>query len=132
MSRSLIAYFLGASLGNSAIRILTGKTIYFSKQRGEVYLGWLIFVTRLLPVFSFDLISYAAGITHLSLPIYTAATILGMIPSTFLITYMGESLMISPLLSVLFGIIFVVALVGVPMGIRRYNWFNLKDIVHIQ
>ena len=85
-----MAYFLGRTLGRSAIKALTGKVIYFSKQRGEVYLGWFIFITRLLPVLSFDLISYAAGMASLSLPIYASDTLLGMIPSTLLLTYIGN------------------------------------------
>ena len=76
----LLAYFIGRSLGRSVVYLLTGKVIYFEKRRGELYLGWLIFVTRLLPVLSFDLISYGAGVSGLSLPIYATATLLGMIP----------------------------------------------------
>lgn len=62
----LIAYFLGYTLGRSSIKFLTGKIVYFSQQKGELYLSVFIFITRLLPIFSFDLISYAAGISGLS------------------------------------------------------------------
>lgn len=92
---SLIAYFIGRTLGRSAVKALTSKIIYFSKDRGELLLGVLIFVTRLLPVLSFDPISYGAGLTGLSFPIYAVSTLLGMIPSTLLLTYLGESFTIS-------------------------------------
>lgn len=88
----LIAYFLERTLGRSAIKALTGQIIYFSKNKGENYLNWLIFITRILPIFSFDLISYAAGIAGFSFPKYAIATFLGMIPSTFLLTYVGRAL----------------------------------------
>jgi len=81
----LIAYFIGRSLGRSAVKALTGKAIYFSKDRGEWLLGGVIFITRLLPILSFDLISYGAGLTNLSLPIYASSTLLGMVPSTLLL-----------------------------------------------
>ena len=42
-SGSLIAYFIGRSLGRSAVKALTGKIIYFSKEKGEWLLGGLIF-----------------------------------------------------------------------------------------
>jgi uncharacterized membrane protein YdjX (TVP38/TMEM64 family) len=128
----LVAYFIGRTLGRSAVRALTGKSIYFSKARGEVYLGWLIFVTRLLPVLSFDLISYGAGMTGLSLSIYAIATLFGMIPSTFFLTYMGSAFTIGLPLGIALTVIFLGLLVGLPWGIRRYNWFGLQDIVRIE
>lgn len=128
----LIAYFIGQSLGRTAVYTLTGKVIYFTKDRGEIYLGCLIFMTRLLPVLSFDLISYGAGITGLSLPIYATATLLGMIPSTFFLTYMGATFQVGKILGVVLLIVFVILLVGLPWGIRRYNWFGMRDIIRVE
>ncbi|WP_121970594.1 TVP38/TMEM64 family protein [Leptolyngbya sp. BC1307] len=131
-SGSLIAYFIGRSLGRSAVKALTGKIIYFSKEKGEWLLGGLIFVTRLLPVLSFDLISYGAGLTGLSLPIYASSTLLGMIPSTLLLTYLGEAFTLGAWPAVTLSLLFVALLVLLPWGIRRYNWFGLRDIVRIE
>ncbi|GAB4370244.1 MAG: TVP38/TMEM64 family protein [Elainellaceae cyanobacterium] len=128
----VLAYFIGRSLGRSAVQAITGKLIYFSKDRGEVYLGYLIFFTRLLPVLSFDLVSYAAGLTGLSFPIFAAATLLGMIPSTLLLTYMGAAFTVGLPLGIGLAIGFVILLVVLPWGIRRYNWFGMRDIIHIE
>lgn len=128
----LLAYFIGYTLGRAAVRALTGKLIYFSKRRGEIYLGWVIFITRLLPVFSFDLISYGAGITGLSLPIYVIATFFGMIPSTFFLTFLGSTFTIGLPLGILLSILFLLLLFGLPYAIHRYNWFNMSDIIHIE
>lgn len=128
----LIAYFIGRSLGISAVYALTGKVICFTKNRGEIYLGWLIFITRLLPVLSFDLISYGAGITGLSLPIYASATLMGMIPSTFFLTYMGAVFQIGMSMGITLLGLFLILLIGLPWGIRRYNWLGLQDIIHIE
>lgn len=129
---SIIAYFIGKSLGRSTVKALTGKIVYFSKEKGEWLLGGLIFVTRLLPVLSFDLISYGAGLTGLSLPIYASSTLLGMIPSTLLLTYLGEAFTLSAWSAIALSITFVVLLVLVPYVIRRYNWLGLRDIVRIE
>lgn len=129
---SLIAYFLGCTLGRSAIKALTGKAIYFSKRRGEVYLGWLIFVTRLLPFLSFDLISYGAGITGLSLPIYATATLLGMIPSTFLLTYMGSAFTVEMPVAIALAVVFLIIMIVIPWGIKRYNWLGMKDVIRFE
>ncbi len=128
----LVAYCIGLTLGRSVVRALTGKVVYFSKERGEKLLGVLIFVTRLLPVMSFDLISYAAGLTGLSFHIYAIATLLGMIPSTLLLTYMGEAFTMGLPLGIAMAIIFGVLLVVLPWGIRRYNWLDLRDIIRIE
>lgn len=128
----LIAYYLGRTLGRSAIKALTGKIMVFSKRKGEIYLGWLIFASRLLPVLSFDLISYGAGMTGLSLPIYATATLLGMIPSTFLLTYLGDAIVVDFSQGIVLSIIFLIILVGLPWAVRRYNWFGLRDSIRIE
>lgn len=128
----VIAYFIGYSLGRSAVKALTGKAIYFSAQRGEVFLGWMIFVTRLLPILSFDLISYGAGMTGLSFPIYAVATLLGMIPSTFLITYLGSTFTVELPLGFALSIMFLGVLIGLPWAAQRYNWFGLRDVIRIE
>ncbi|KPQ32978.1 MAG: hypothetical protein HLUCCA11_19990 [Phormidesmis priestleyi Ana] len=131
-SGGLIAYFIGRTLGRSTVKALTGKIIYFSKDRGEKLLGIVIFTTRLLPVLSFDLISYGAGLTGLSLPIYALSTLLGMIPSTLLLTYLGESFTVGIPGAIALSIAFIVLLVLLPWGIRQYNWFGLRNIIRIE
>lgn len=129
---SLIAYYLGRTLGRSGIKALTGKAIYFSKRRGQVYLGWLIFITRLLPVLSFDLMSYGAGITGISLKIYAIATLLGMIPSTLLLTYLGSTFTIGGRLGMVLSLMFLLLLFGLPWGIKRFNWLGLRDVIRVE
>ncbi|GAB4131307.1 MAG: hypothetical protein Fur0046_00130 [Cyanobacteria bacterium J069] len=90
---ALIAYFLGLTLGQSLFKATLGKIPFFSKRRSDRPMGWAIFVSRLLPIYPFDLISYGAGMSHVPLRIYLIATVLGMIPPTFLLTYLGDSLM---------------------------------------
>lgn len=133
-SGALIAYGLGNRMGQPLIKALTGKTLNFSTAQGEIYLGWIIFTTRLLPIFSFDLISYAAGIARLSLPIYASATLFGMIPSTLLLTGLGGSVHLSDVhfsssaIALLLGLCFAV-FVGIPALMHRYNWFNISAVV---
>lgn len=128
----LCAYFLGRSLGRNALKMLTGKVFYLSKDKGEIYLGLLIFITRLFPLFSFDLISYGLGFAGISLPIYASSTLIGMIPPTFLLTYVGLSVTLNFQQTV--GIIifvFVISTIFIWL-INRYNLFGLKDIIHVE
>ena len=128
-SGALIAYSLGNRMGQPLIKALTGKTLSFSTEQGEVYLGWIIFTTRLLPIFSFDLVSYGAGLAGLSLPIYASATFFGMVPSTLLLTYLGSSFQLSGWAIAAVAITFFALFVGLPALMHRYNWLNVQSFV---
>ncbi len=128
----MIAFYLGRTLGRSAMKALTGKVMTFRRERGERYLGILIFITRLLPVLSFDIISYAAGLSGLSPGIYAVATLLGMIPSTLLLTSLGSAFRFDPIIGLLISGVAAVMLVALPWLIRRYNLFNLRDTVILE
>lgn len=128
----MIAYAIGRTLGRTTVKALTGKVIYLSKDRGEIYLGWLMFITHLIPILPFDLISYGAGLSGLSLPIYASTTLLGVIPCTFFLTYMGSAFTIGLPISITFLAIFLLLVVSLPWGVRRYNWFGLKDVIRLE
>lgn len=51
--------------------------------------GWALFVSRFIPVISFNLINYVAGVTNISWWTFTWATGLGILPLTAIMVYMG-------------------------------------------
>ncbi|MBW8016504.1 MAG: TVP38/TMEM64 family protein [Planctomycetes bacterium] len=53
--------------------------------------GWkIVLLTRLSPVFPFNLLNYAFGLTKVSLKQYFVASWLGMIPGTVMYVYIGS------------------------------------------
>ncbi|MED5579389.1 MAG: TVP38/TMEM64 family protein [Nitrospinota bacterium] len=50
-----------------------------------------IFILRLFPIISFDLISYLAGLTSISAWKFGVATLFGMIPATLAFSILGSS-----------------------------------------
>jgi uncharacterized membrane protein YdjX (TVP38/TMEM64 family) len=54
--------------------------------------GGMLFLSRFVPVISFNLINYAAGLTAISWWTFTWATGLGILPLTFLMVLMGDGL----------------------------------------
>lgn len=128
-SGAMIAYGLGKTVGQPLVKALTGKTLSFSTEHGDKTLGWMVFVTRLVPVFSFDLVSYGAGMAGLSLPIYAGATLFGMVPSTLLLTFAGDRMQFSSATMLGFGGFFAVAFIGIPFLLHRYNWLNIRTLV---
>jgi len=50
----------------------------------------IVFLLRLSPIFPFNLLNYALGVTRVRLRDYIAASWLGMLPGTFLYVYLGS------------------------------------------
>jgi len=127
---AMIAYFLGKYLGQSFFKMLTGKTITIAPDLATNVLGWFIFASRLVPLLSFDLVSYGAGIAGLSVSVYAAATFVGMIPSTLLLTYLGGTVQ-SGHQQVIGISVLLVLLVGLPFALNRCMGSDLKALVRI-
>ncbi len=85
----LARYFLGEVARNH----LKSYTWYkkFSNM-GEYKIAYLIALTRLMPQVSFDLVSYASGLTRIRLSFFALATFIGMIPIVFLLSFLGSFL----------------------------------------
>jgi uncharacterized membrane protein YdjX (TVP38/TMEM64 family) len=128
----LIAYYLGRTLGRSLVKAITGKAFRFTEQRGERYLAVVVFVTRLLPVLSFDLVSYASGMSGLSVRLYAVATFLGMIPSTLLLTTLGSRLVLGGPTAFLLSLVAAFLILGLPFGVKRWNWLGLRELVRVE
>ena len=50
----------------------------------------IVFVTRLAPFISFDVISYAAGLTKLTVWRFILATLMGIVPISFILAHLGS------------------------------------------
>jgi uncharacterized membrane protein YdjX (TVP38/TMEM64 family) len=98
-AEGFILTWLGALLGGVLCfllsRILGRRFVERSTRlRGldryvEEHGAIVVFVLRLIPLISFDAISYAAGLTGLSFWRFLTATALGMAPGTFVFVYLG-------------------------------------------
>ena len=51
----------------------------------------VVLVLRLIPLFNFDLISYAAGLSKVKKSHFLIATVIGIIPGTFAYNFLGAS-----------------------------------------
>ena len=79
-----------------------------------------LFFMRLLPVFNFDWVSYAAGLTRMSLAQFTLATFAGMILPVIGIVAVGDQLIANPARAVLiFGILAALAVLPFVWWIAR-------------
>lgn len=129
---SIAAYGIGRTLGRATVQALTGKVIYFSNHRGDKYLGWLVFVTHVFPFLPYDLVSYGAGVSGMSLPVFAVANVLGLVPNTLLLTYMGSSFGVGLPFALALVVVFFAMLLILPWGVRRHNWLGLRDTIRIE
>jgi uncharacterized membrane protein YdjX (TVP38/TMEM64 family) len=87
----------------------------------EKYLTIIVFATRLLPIFNFDIISYAAGLTRMNPWKFALATFLGMLPATYFFAYSGESLILGNMwLTFTFSIILIVSIYYGPRIVSKH------------
>lgn len=86
-----IAFGIARILGFKAACLWLEQQLPGWKLHDSKRLMWLILVSRLMPFISFDLISYAAGITTLSYGRFFIATAIGILPASFLIAHFGDT-----------------------------------------
>jgi uncharacterized membrane protein YdjX (TVP38/TMEM64 family) len=98
-----VTVLLGATLGAAGAflvsrhlarkrveRWIQRKPSFVAVDKAVAREGWkIVFLTRLSPVFPFNLQNYAYGLTSVSFWHYVLASWIGMIPGTFLYLYLG-------------------------------------------
>lgn len=89
---SSIGYGIGAYFGTPLIERLLGAKSK-DKVQGflEKYGFWAVIITRVSPFLSNDAISLVAGILGMGYGRFIGATMLGILPLTVLIAYLGEN-----------------------------------------
>ena len=86
---SFIAFFIARLTGLPLVSKIIGNRISLKQFDSQNSLMAVVFISRLLPFLSFDLISYAAGLTSISFMRFAIATVFGLIPASFLLAHFG-------------------------------------------
>lgn len=93
MVGALLCFYIAKFLGREVVEKLTSKIALKSVDAFfEKHGVYAILIARLLPFISFDIVSYAAGLTRMSLRSFLIATGLGQLPATLIYSYAGEML----------------------------------------
>ena len=95
--------------------------------------GWIyVAITRLIPLFPFELLNYGFGLTKVRFVTYIVVSWIGMLPATIAYVFFGSSI-----LSILEGTFRVELIVGVvlfcllgllPLVYRRSRYFKSKQV----
>lgn len=93
MAGATVCFYISRYFGRAVVEKLTSKTALDSVDGFfEKYGKYTILITRLLPFVSFDLVSYAAGLTGMSFWSFFWATGIGQLPATIIYSYVGGML----------------------------------------
>lgn len=126
LAGAVVSFLIARLIGREFIERILGGHIHFCRRCSDRLLTKIIFFSRLLPFISFDIVSYGAGLTKMSLKKFSLATFLGMLPLTFAYNYFGSFLIVGEKVTVVFGVAAVVFLIVFPMFIERYNLFSMR------
>lgn len=86
---ALIAFGIARVLGRDVLRRVFGDRIDAGLLGSQTALTATVFASRLMPFVSFDIISYAAGLSRLHAWRFALATLAGIIPASFLLAHFG-------------------------------------------
>ena len=93
MLGAFVAFGLARWLGRPFVETLVSDRHRARLDRWATRSGWqAVFVSRFLPVISFNLLDYAAGLTTVSLFAFTLAIGLGILPVTIVMVMLGYNM----------------------------------------
>ncbi len=90
---------------------------------------WGLFVSRLIPVIPYDIVSYAMGLTPLKFWRFSIATLVGVIPTSFFLAHVGGELAetnVKEMLSgmMIAGLVLLLPIVILMVIFYRYGQFK--------
>jgi len=89
---ALAAFAIARVLGRDVVRHWFGDKIDAGWLGSQNALTFTVFISRLLPFISFDIVSYAAGLSRLRFWRFGLATMAGIIPASFVLAHFGNEM----------------------------------------
>ncbi len=122
-------FLLARALGRDALsKLLKVETVFCQTCTDHQLMG-LVFFARLIPIFSFDVVSYGAGLTDISLKAFALATLIGMAPPTFALTYIGSGVISAQWPLIAAGVVMVIFFLTMPKLLIQYRTSPLASLL---
>ena len=112
---ALIAFGLARVLGHDVLRRVFGDRVDAGLLGSQTALTATVFASRLMPFVSFDMISYAAGLSRLHAWRFAVATLAGIIPASFLLAHFGGEAVSGDLGRATWAVLGLGFLTGLPL-----------------
>jgi uncharacterized membrane protein YdjX (TVP38/TMEM64 family) len=112
---SFVAFKLARVLGRERLKRWLKGCLSWGWPQSQKSLMFFVFVSRLLPFVSFDMISYAAGFTALETWRFVVATLLGIAPVSFALAYFGGEVVSGDVQEVVKTVMLLMTLTSIPV-----------------
>ncbi len=123
---AMAAFGVARLLGRDFVGRFLGGHVLFCSHCSDRLLTQAVLISRLIPVVSFDLVSYGAGLTGMTFFRFSVATFVGSLPLTFLYTSSGPLLISGGWISVAGGVAMVALFLLLPRLIEKTDLFGLS------
>ncbi len=130
---AIIAFFIARLAGREVVSRFTGKMNAPSWIGSQNSMMITVLLSRLIPFISFDLISYGAGLTSIKLWRFSVATLIGLMPASFLLAHFGSEMTAENLnesMSYIFGIGILIMLPVLWGLIKHMKKAQLVPLLH--
>ncbi len=117
---AIAAFSISRFLGYNLLHRWFGDHLNRGLVGSQSFLMGTVFASRLLPFISFDIVSYAAGLTSLSFWRFAIATLAGIIPASFLLAYFGSELVAAETDRILLAVVLLGFLAVLPFVFRLF------------
>ena len=115
MLGAALCFFIARYFGRPVVvKLISETALASSDQFFERYGKHAVLIARLVPIVSFDVISYGSGVTSMGFLGFWLATGIGQLPATILYSYLGdEATGTIKILFWVFGIVVAISIVTV-------------------
>lgn len=119
LSGAITAFMISRKLGYDYVNKKLHHKMPQKIVGSQNALMMIVFVTRLAPFISFDVISYAAGLTKLTFSRFFMATLMGIIPISFILAHLGSEVENGEMESIATALILLGFFTLVPLIIKK-------------
>lgn len=129
MAGATLCFYIAKFYGRDVVEKLTSKLALESiDEFFDKYGKYAILIARLLPFMSFDIVSYAAGLTSMSFWSFFLATGLGQLPATIIYSYVG-GMLVGGVKKFVFGLLMLFAM-SILIFLLKKIWNEKKVKKH--
>lgn len=115
---ALAAFGIARLAGHEAVHRWFGNRLKVGLFGSQNALMAIVFISRVLPFMSFDIVSYAAGLTVLSAWRFAIATLAGVAPISFLLAHVGTELATGETKRIFLSVLLLGMLTMVPIVVE--------------
>jgi uncharacterized membrane protein YdjX (TVP38/TMEM64 family) len=127
---AIVAFIIARKAGYELASKYLGDNLSLGRFGTQNAMTAIVFTSRLIPFMSFDLVSYAAGLTAIKLWRFALATLLGLMPVSFALAHMGGEIVNTDTDNLVLIILAVGMLTIVPLilnALRQSNHHKQSD-----